>query len=118
MWPTGIASEEDIHGAAQLLMRSISKIRAAFTFRRKFRLSFQVVRLRKKNIQTVQWENYLTRPLSREAAHQLLVKASDIAKPNDKKRGRSEKAAKRDPDFVCVHIRRLVTRDTRFEIIV
>ena len=37
MWPTGIASEEDIHGAAQLLMKSIAKIRAAFTFRKKFR---------------------------------------------------------------------------------
>ena len=41
MWPTGIASEEDIHGAAQLLMKSIAKIRAAFTFRKKFRSSFQ-----------------------------------------------------------------------------
>ena len=41
MWPTGIASEEDIHGAAQLLMKSITKIRAAFTFREKFRLSIQ-----------------------------------------------------------------------------
>ena len=37
MWPTGIASEESIHGAAQLLMKSIRKIRAAFTFRKKFR---------------------------------------------------------------------------------
>ena len=37
VWPTGIASEEDIHGAAQLLMKSIAKIRAAFTFRKKFR---------------------------------------------------------------------------------
>jgi len=77
MWPTGIASEEEIHGAAQLLMNSISKIRAAFTFRRKFR----------------------------EAAHQLLVKASDISK-SDNKRSQGEKAAKKDPDFVCVHIRR------------
>ena len=50
----------------------------------------------------------LIRSLSREAAHQLLVKASDIANSDDKKRNLGEKAARRDPDFVCVHIRRLV----------
>ena len=44
----------------------------------------------------------------REAAHQLLVKASDIADSDDKKRNLGEKAARRDPDFVCVHIRRSV----------
>merc|ERR1712032_1745893 len=41
----------------------------------------------------------------REAAHQLLVKASADANPDKKRRGRG-KAARRDVDFVCVHIRR------------
>jgi len=73
MWPTGIASEEEIHGVAQLFMKSIQKIRAAFTFRKKFR----------------------------DAAHQLLIKASRVFKPDKKKKKRVE-----DADFVCVHIRR------------
>ena len=32
-WPKGIASEEDLHGAAQLLTPSIADIRKAFKFR-------------------------------------------------------------------------------------
>ena len=32
-WPDGIASEEDIHGAAELLTPSIADIRKAFKFR-------------------------------------------------------------------------------------
>ena len=47
--------------------------------------------------------------LSRDAAHQLLVKASSsrVSKA-EKKKKKDEKAAGRDADFVCVHIRRLV----------
>ena len=33
MWPHGIASEEHIHGPAQLFLPSVSAIRRAFTFR-------------------------------------------------------------------------------------
>ena len=63
------------------------------------------VRLQNQDIQTRQLRKLMS--LSREAAHQLLVKASDIAK-SDNKRSQGEKAAKKDPDFVCVHIRRSV----------
>ena len=49
--------------------------------------------------------------MSRDAAHQLLVKANSatVFKP-DKKKKKGEKAAGRDADFVCVHIRRLVRK--------
>jgi len=79
MWPTGIASEEDIHGAAQLLMKSIAKIRAAFTFRKKFR----------------------------DAAHQFLLKASSTKRLKPvKMKSQGGKVFQKEVDFVCVHIRR------------
>ena len=43
--------------------------------------------------------------LFRDAAHQLLIKASRVFKPDKKKKKRVE-----DADFVCVHIRRLVLK--------
>ena len=113
MWPTGIASEEGIHGAAQLLMNSISKIRAAFTFRRKYRWSYSFCQkicfnyLERRLFNHFCKDNDLVRSFFREAAHKLLVKASENANPDNKRSGRG-KAARRDVDFVCVHIRRSV----------
>ena len=39
-WPQGIASEEYIHGPAQLLLPSLSVIRKAFTFRYRYFIRF------------------------------------------------------------------------------
>ena len=105
MWPTGIASEEDIHGAAQLLMKSITKIRAAFTFRKKFRLSIQ-----EASLQRFVRKKYSSH---RDAAHQFLLKASSTRrlKP-DKKKSQGRKVFQKEVDFVCVHIRRWAKNKT------
>ena len=40
IWPQGIASEENIHGAAQFYIPSVQAIRKAFTFRFSFLTQF------------------------------------------------------------------------------
>ena len=79
MWPTGIASEEGIHGAAQFLMSSLPQIRRAFTFRSRFL----------------------------EAANRALSSFSlDYLKRVNAKRKRKVKVTQSQLEFVCVHIRR------------
>jgi len=78
IWPTGIASEEPSHGAAQFFTGSLRKIRKAFTFRKRFR----------------------------EAAQNILsnMASQHVRKVNRKRKGKKVKQSQ--VEFVCVHIRR------------
>merc|ERR1712013_181117 len=77
-WPHGIASEEYIHGPAQLLLPSIEVVRKAFTFRNRF--------------------------TSRVKTRLNEILQDYTAKINKKRK--SHKISSKSCELVCVHIRR------------
>merc|ERR1712013_284948 len=78
IWPQGIASEENIHGAAQFYIPSVPVIRNAFTFRQRF---------------------------TDKVEHRLREILADYTTRVNKKR-KHKKISTKSCSLVCVHIRR------------
>ena len=94
-WPHGIASEEYIHGPAQLLLPSIEVIRKAFTFRLVSIMDKQLI---------IKYYNFRNRFTSRVKTRLNEILQDYTAKINKKRK--SHKISSKSCELVCVHIRR------------
>ena len=94
-WPHGIASEEYIHGPAQLLLPSIEVIRKAFTFR--------LVSIMEKQL-IIKYHNFRNKFTSRVKTRLNEILQDYTTKINKKRKSR--KISSKSCELVCVHIRR------------